>query len=369
MQNGSEIVEAINSNWKASLQKWTTILLQGMLVAVLLILLLYSITLYFVSVWAGYVAIRAGEFGIAGNIAAYASATATGLLIAITAVYAYSTHRSVRLSTQQLNREVRQRHTDTLRQRVSNWLGDYRTDSDLTSNGESNLPTVQRTTIEPAPPIVEVFERQQEFRIIPEALENDRYLEDFLQNHAREVQEKLNEIKDLQAAFEQRREQFLEAFDDTRAIEEVQFRASKGAYFEQWAFERIVLLERGFRDKEGLYKIIDDAIEKESMADNEFRKFPGDMRNIGPVIRVLREIDIQDEEVATAMKQTVDRLEQHEAYDTAAEAAELLDQLDDAVDRLKNDLIEYKGRPLYPGDCEYLTEASVQSESLFSSWA
>lgn len=191
-------------------------------------------------------------------------------------------------------------------------------------------------------------------------------MKDFLQNHARGVQEKIDEIKDLQAEFEQTRKHFVEAFDDTRAIEELQFRASKGANFEQWAFERIVLLERRFRDKEGLHKIIDDAIEKESMADSEFRKFPGDTRKIGPVIRVPREIDIDDEEVANTMKRTVDHLEQHEAYDTAAEAAELLDQLDDAVDRLKNDLIEYKGRPLYPGDCEYLTEASVQSESLFS---
>lgn len=173
-----ETTEGTNTYSKAItvLQTWMRAVLLGVVAAAFLVILLYSIVLYGVSLWVGYEAIRAGEFSVAGNIAAYASATAMGLLIAITAVYAYSTYRSVRLSTQQSNREVRQRHTDTLRQRVTDWIGDYRADFDLTSNGGSNLPTVQRTAIEPAPPIVEVVGRQQEFRVIPEALEDDRYL-------------------------------------------------------------------------------------------------------------------------------------------------------------------------------------------------
>lgn len=56
----------------------------------------------------------------------------------------------------------------------------------------------------------------------------------------------------------------------------------------------------------------------------------------------------------------LDRVEANRSYADVLEAAETLDAAAKEVHRLENLLMEYHGRPIYPGDCKYLEETRIQ---------
>ena len=65
-------------------------------------------------------------------------------------------------------------------------------------------------------------------------------------------------------------------------------------------------------------------------------------------------------EAAELIEEVLDRVEQQRPYEPVVEAAETLDAAAEAVDRLEKLLVEYHGRPIYPGDCHYLDETQIR---------
>lgn len=120
------------------------------------------------------------------------------------------------LLTQELNREARQQHTETLRKRVEIWHGN----PELEPSGEPfyepdlNLPRVYGATFESAPNESYVaFPEDELFHVIPSQLRDDRYLEDLLENHVPKLRETCDEIVKLHDEFIQLRSTFIEEFD------------------------------------------------------------------------------------------------------------------------------------------------------------
>lgn len=319
-----------------------------------------ALILYVTALYLGYVAFVSGDFATVGNIGSLAGATATLFLVVITAWYAYSTNKHVQLANRRLDHEIRQHHSETLRRRVNQWLGDPI--SNPLDDSSMNIPSVTTTKIESAPPIVWIA-GEKAFRVIPEAIEGDPYLEDLLANHAHDLNNVKEAIEELYPKFEELKSEFQSEYDDTRSLDSLPFPSEKGHYFESWAFERILILERGVYDKSGLHDIAEAGVEKETHAHEGLLHFPGDNVRGGTVIKVPRDVADKNEGVREAvvevMNETIDRLDDHEAYSIGKEAAVVLDEAEERCEELRNLLIHYKGRQIFPGDCEYLENLRI----------
>lgn len=73
--------------------------------------------------------------------------------------------------------------------------------------------------VEPAPPLVNVIGQDVEFRVVPEALEDDRYLQDILENHAHDLRELKEDIEQQYEEFDSAREAFYEAYSGGPTVE------------------------------------------------------------------------------------------------------------------------------------------------------
>jgi hypothetical protein len=70
--------------------------------------------------------------------------------------------------------------------------------------------------------------------------------------------------------------------------------------------------------------------------------------------------DTVEAEVHELIEAVLDQIEANRPYERTVQAAETLDTAAKTVDRLENLLVEYHGRPIYPGECEYLEETRIQ---------
>lgn len=66
------------------------------------------------------------------------------------------------------------------------------------------------------------------------------------------------------------------------------------------------------------------------------------------------------EQAQDIVREVIERIDDDEPYGLAREAAAVLDQAEVSVAELEQLLMEYKGRPIYTGDCQYLDEAEIQ---------
>lgn len=112
-----------------------------------------------------------------------------------------------------MNWEVRQGHTETLRNRVRAWHGDI-DETGIPEGGdrftdETNLPKVRGASVEPSPPIVEFVGEEPAFRVVPEVLEDDRYLQYLLENHADDLREQKVKIERQYGTFDSAKKAFL----------------------------------------------------------------------------------------------------------------------------------------------------------------
>lgn len=337
--------------------KWMQWTLIGILGLFGFSILSFAFILYVASLYAGYLAIQSGQFQVAGNIGAFAGASATLILVAITGWYAYTTRKHVQLANRRMDYDIRRQHSETLRRIVSLWLGNPEQHEDLNKRS-LRIPHVTPTDIQPAPALAPIL-GEQEFRVVPETIENDLYLEDLLENHAPDLKETKQEIEQLHSQFIELKSQFVEKYEDTQVVEDLPFPAETSLFFEEWAFERVLYLERGIRDEESLFDIVDSAIDRNTEADEDYTRYPGDNRNVVSVIKVSRDVDEDRELVADAMKETISRLPEQKGYSIGQEAAMVLDKADEECQKLEQLLVEYRGRPMFPGDCEYIAEARM----------
>lgn len=283
------------------------------------------------------------------------------------------------LLTQEINRNFRQQHTETLRKRVDIWHGNPELEQpdQLLAESELNLPRVLGASFQSAP--VEsyfAFPEDETFHVIPTQLQGDRYLEDLLENHAPEIQETSEEIYQMYEAFVQLRSDFVDWFEAGLVRETNDAVLEAEDRFNRWIFELLVLLERGRLDS------FDDLRDRaradfDQGHDGPHRDEPKLFFRVGfsdgvdyPVYvarwqdemdqdSIRREQQAIEREVEVLIDDVLDQVEANRPYEMTVDAADTLDDAAGAVVRLENLLVEYHGRPIYPGDCEFLEETRI----------
>ena len=312
----------------------------------------------------------------------FAGVVTSGILTAaLVALYYNQTtllEDQIDLRAQEINREVRLNHTETLRQRIYAWLGadeiprTFDSVEDIIHDSGERLPKVTTTDVEPAEAFVHSFDDATEFRVVPINLERDRYFSDLLENHAPELQERKRKINRLYSEFAEHRERFKNDFDGA-SLNEGDLRVEPDVYLSDCIFEGIVKTERGRTDSwedelESIMNVFEEGGNTSPQEDKlRFMQGIRDRRSIYLVTPKDKSVhDVSDDsakELAkAALRETVDQINTDEdPYRDAVEAAELLDTLEQEIRELRAELIEYAGRPVFPGDCKYLDEATLGS--------
>ncbi|WP_336339490.1 hypothetical protein [Haloarcula brevis] len=240
---------------------------------------------------------------------------------------------------------------------------------------ETNLPKVQAATVDPAPPIIQVVGEDPEFRVVPEAIEDDRYLQDLLNNHASDLYKLKEEIESQYSDFVKAKEAFVTAYPEATAIETDNYAIRPRSEFAKWVFERAVMLNRTqiAREKEKLKDVAESRIRGTNSANSEkAMKFysPTGIDGAGPSTYEVemasdnfKELDDHEDEIIEKIVKihwtAIDNIGDDDLYDHAVEAADMLDSMAGNVEELKAKLVEHEGHPIYLEDCEYLEEVTV----------
>lgn len=283
------------------------------------------------------------------------------------------------LLTHELNREARQQHTETLRERVQIWHGNpnYETGETPLDGPDMNLPVVRGASFESAPfnTFAALSRDEEQFQVIPGKLQGDRYLDDLLQNHAPDLKEKKEDIEKLHSQFVSLRNEFKEEYDDDVVLEKEDYVLEPADFLAQWVFELVVMLERGiFEDFEELREraLLDLERGNTGLQTDEPRIWIRVDRGGGSSVAIYGACtDSEDrerrhelsssaqEDTEEVVKEVLDAIDNNYPYSLAHEGAEVLDEAQEAVAELEQILVEYEGRLIYPGDCEYLEEARI----------
>lgn len=284
-----------------------------------------------------------------------------------------------KLRVQELNREVRRNHTETLRERVRMWHGDPDREGpesdNLNLDSNLNIPRVTITSIESAPAEIEVFPKEDTFRVVPEKLEGERYLEDLLENHAPDLRESKNRLERLEREFRELKNEFMEEYEGGATIEREEYELEPREDFSEWVFNQILRLERGNRESiEEIMEIVEDGIENarthaQPDEGKAFISLRRDERGVYVATAPSGEYDdINDNleqirnEILRGVEQALHDILDTELYESAKEASEKLNAAAAEVRNLENLLIKYEGQQIYPGDCSYIQEASISEE-------
>lgn len=286
------------------------------------------------------------------------------------------------LRIKELNHEVRQNHTETLRKRVRMWHGDpdreqpeIRTGSDIGLDSDLNIPRVTATSIEPAPAEIEVVPRDDTFRVVPAKLEGDRYLQDLLQNHAPDLRESKNSLEELEKEINELRDEFIKEYDEGAIIEHDAYVVEPLPYFSEWLLDQVIRVERGYRDDfEEVMEIIEDGIENAAgyarpeegkvfipLRDREQGVFQATATtgDLGSLDEYREQIH---ERVLEVVEQAFEEIMESPSYTTATTISKRLDDAAKEVKNLENLLVKYEGQQIYPHDCPYIEEASITEE-------
>lgn len=296
------------------------------------------------------------------------------------------------LQTDELNREVRMQHTETLRERVREWHGapDQTVDNWTIEGPDLNIPSVGATDIRSAPNREPAFPSGEVFTVVPHTIKNDRYLEDLLENHAPELASKKQEIKELHAKFREHRGRFVVDFEESHLDSEQldspvsinhelhgskRFTMYPKQQLGEVVFEVLVMLRRGIFEEmneaiDYVSKNIDEGKLTKVANREAFVKAYSEEDIKRPIFRLQcqnpplihpSECEHQiSDEVSEVVIDILMQVNSPQPPESVIEAAELLDDTREAVKELERILIEYEGRPVYTGDCKYLEEAKIQ---------
>jgi len=282
------------------------------------------------------------------------------------------------LLTQELNQEARQEHTETLRDRVQTWHGNPDIADPVNSfdNSTLNLPETSGVSFIFAPTGSYSTDppEEKEFRVIPHQLENDRYLDDLLENHADDLLRTRQKIEQLQHDLVTFRKQFMEIFNAGIVREKENYDLKPARRFSRWIFDLLVMLERGrLKDFDDLRARANRDLERGETAENPqgpdiwYRVSFG--RTSSPIYsatwpekdqkELSEHLDQVAEDVEITVEQVLDLVENQQPYEETVRAARVLEEGEAAIEHLEELLVEYDGRIVYPGDCKYLDEAKV----------
>lgn len=279
------------------------------------------------------------------------------------------------LRRRQLNREVRQKHTEVLRHRIEEWLGQTPATKiweSVDSTHQNTLPLVKATGIESAAKTFRVLGEEEDLHAAPEWLKGERYFVDLLENHATDLNDLKEEIEHLQARFAEHHDSFKSKVEQGQTKEFAGYTIKPAYNFSEWVFEQIVLIERGFESQEELMERASTVVEVASMGREDSAIYPGEDFRGSPVgvLEVVaedgdREIlseqrDEIENELVSLLRQEIKNIDEVEPYDDARRAAKILDDLEKLVTELRFKLTEYQGLPLYSGKCEYLEDELIE---------
>lgn len=279
------------------------------------------------------------------------------------------------LLTAELNRGVREKHTEILRERVQEWHGNIEmelTEEDPWDAPSDNLPAVGRASFKSADPSLFLTDAGKEFTAVPSQLKNDRYFRDLIENHATELRTKARRIEILQSEFEKVKTEFIEKFDYAKSVEHDQYKLQPSDYTTEWVFEQLVQIERRSVDFEEVRDRMVSQISETGTHPEEPALWVS--KSVGGTSRGVYRANFssdQDippreewEQVENKIKELfasmLDEVESDAPFDEIQLAAELLNDGASAIDDLRHTLVEYNGRLVYPGDCDYLREAEIR---------
>ncbi|GAB7095288.1 hypothetical protein JCM30237_24410 [Halolamina litorea] len=280
------------------------------------------------------------------------------------------------LMRQEVNREARQQHSETLRKRVEIWHGNPERevgDSPI-DTPTLNTPTIGSRSFNSASAAFSAaFPMDQTFHVIPERLRGDRYLEDLLENHAPDLREIVEKLLRLEQEFNETRGDFENDFEVEIQGEYERYTIQETDRLSGWIFDLLVEQNRG---------LIDDAVEKgRTKVENSTAREHPEKSKIWFQIEVgggrsfsILAADVTEDEVADihdlrtevkkdgmeVMNHVFEQIRDNAPYEAASEGGRILDEGKEATDNLERTLIEYHGRPIIPGDCKYLDEAKLE---------
>lgn len=336
--------------------------------------LLFLLVVAFVFMWAAAILVQ--EFYGVAWFAALNAAGSTGLTLILAVLYFRQSkilESQQNLLSAELNRSVRQKHTETLRERVREWHGNIEfddPDQDPWQRSGDNLPTVTSTSFKSA---AGGTASEDGFTAIPTHLRYDRYFRDLLKNHAPELRRKATAIEQLQFEFKQEEAEFEQNFNYLVTKDCGRYTLEPEKYLAEWIFEELVKIKRR---SEETFETRRERILAQISTTSEFPD--------GSVIWIQREIGRQTvavygahysseqdlppreqqdqliEEVRELIDEMLDAIDSDRPFDEITTAHELLVSGNGAVTDLRHTLVEYDGRLVYPGDCEYLQEAEIR---------
>lgn len=272
------------------------------------------------------------------------------------------------LFAQDLNRDVRQKHTEILRHRIEEWLGHSpgtREEFGDVVARQPTLPVVTPVGVQSAAKTVRVV-GDEEFLAAPSWLQDDQYFDDLLENHAPELDELKTEIEELEAEFSEQKERFIEQVGKLPQVETDEYVIEPAYNFEEWVFEQILLLERGYETHDELIDRASSVVSATAMRQDDVTVYPGEegygmpigviqaRTKTGDYDAISENRDEIEDEIVSLLRSVIRDIDEINPYDSAREAGETLDEMSEAVEELRFKLEEYQGLPLYPEDCEYL---------------
>lgn len=287
------------------------------------------------------------------------------------------------LKKSELNWEVREQHTEELRKRVRYWLGmEHKQDSYIAQFGdESYLPKVEDGKLlsaeESKPNAYQTDTSNSDFYVYPTELDGDRYLIDFLENHAPEIASKCEEIQSAKTHLDELENEFVEEIGEVKItfqsfphLDEITMTAD----YKRDLFERLVFAKRDTEYTE-------ERIKRESVASIDglelsqsfvgttapghtrfsFSTSESNLSNTGPHNMVSNPQGLKQE-----VKSTLDEILEDDEYEFAREkteaGAQVLEDAEKVIENLENELVAYEGKPIYQGNCGFIESVGMKAD-------
>ena len=296
------------------------------------------------------------------------------ILLTIALVILY--YQQYQLHNWEYNQDIRRRHTETLKERIRVWHGnidDVGDEIDPLGGDNTNLPTVKQASVEPAPGEIDFIGLKKEFRVVPAKIENDRYFNDLLENHAEDLDALKEEIEQQHTRFTELREEFEAEYEMPDPIEEDGFTIATTKSFPQWLFESLLRIQRSNfeTDTKDIINELEAAIDRTgSGRSSEGTIAFGGHPAGGSTQYILRAtldsgdlstLDSYEDSIETASlalgEQELRRLGDSSLSDYADAAGDILDEMAASIEELRTLLVEYEGDIHYAGECSFIDES------------
>lgn len=294
------------------------------------------------------------------------------------------------LKRTEINMEIRKQHTEALRKRVAAWHGNTEptqmSDNPLPvprNDDERGLPRANSTGFSSAPGEVDVavpFE-DREFDVVPIGLQDDPFLDDFVNNHANDVNKCVKSIERHQAKFDSLRSQFVDSLDLNFGPVDESYEIEWASGLPIWVFSELLRFAQRTDNEEkpqerhqnisNYVKYMSDTVQVSGVQPQK-NSFTLRHRTDGPVVAIVKLSELEMTDIGEIKQDVISYFESRfqlklesvvEEWpdQTVARALRELQQGEEAIEELEQKLEEYAGRPIYDGDCKYINNADVSN--------